>query len=140
MRATFRPRLRGGEVLVSGSVRGDVTAESLDLLLGVLDGAATDGFTAEEVKAAVDFVGKTAPARYATADVIADEAAHLAFDGLGTSFVTDYLEGLRSLDPQRLQRDWAAVAHDWTVVLVGDADAAAEQVRALGRGDVTVVS
>lgn len=140
MRATFRPRLRGGEVLVSGSVRGDVTAESLDLLLGVLDGAAADGFTAEEVKAAVDFVGKTAPARYATADVIADEAAHLAFDGLGTSFVTDYLEGLRSLDPERLQRDWAAVAHDWTVVLVGDADAAAEQVRALGRGDVTVVS
>lgn len=140
MRSSFRPRLRGGEALVTGSVRGDVTAESVDLLLGVLDAAAVDGFSAEETRSAVDYIGKTAPARYATADVLADEAAMLAFDDLGTDFVTDYLADLRALTGERLQEAWAPiVAEPWSVVLVGDAQAHADAVSALGRGEVTVV-
>lgn len=141
IRSTFRPRTYGGEVLVSGSVRGDVTAESLDLLHTVLDEAATGGFSEEEVQSAVDYIGKTAPARYATADVIADEAAMLWMDGLSTSFVTDYLTDLRTLTPERLQQAWVPImAEEWSIVLVGDAGQHAEAVGALGRGEVTVVS
>lgn len=141
MRSTFRPRLHGGEALVTGSVRGEVTAEALDLLFGVLNTAATDGFTTQETTSSADYIGKTAPARYATADVIADEAAMLAFDGLDTDFVTEYLADLPSLTPERLQRAWApVVAEPWSIVLVGDAQAHAEAVGALGLGEVTVVS
>lgn len=138
MRTTFRPRRQGGVFVAAGSVRGDVTAEAYDLLLGVLEGAA-DGFTAEETRSAIDYIGKTAPARYATADVVADEAVRMRLDGLSTEFVTDYLQDVQRLTPERLQEAWRGTLGEWTTVLVGDAEAHADAVRALGRGDVTVV-
>ncbi|WP_018156669.1 M16 family metallopeptidase [Demetria terragena] len=141
MRSTFRPRAFGGEVLVSGSVRGDVTAEALDLVHGVLESVAAEGFSADETQSAIDYIGKTAPARFATADVIADEAAMLAADGLGTDFVTTYLADLAEVTPDQLQQAWSPIAaQPWSVVLVGDAEAYAGAVTALGRGEVTVVS
>ncbi|KNX36567.1 M16 family metallopeptidase [Luteipulveratus halotolerans] len=138
MRTTFRPRRRDGVFVAAGSVRGDVTAESYDLLLGVLEGAA-DGFTDDETRSAIDYIGKTAPARYATADVVADEAVRLRLDGLGTDFVTGYLQEVQALTPERLGEAWRATLGSWTTVLVGDASEHADAVRALGRGEVTVV-
>ena len=123
----------------SGSVRADVTAEALGLLLDQLDGARA-GFTQDETKAGVDYIGKTAPGRYATADAIADEAVMLALDGLTTEFTTANLTDLLTVDPARLDDAYRRfVTGEWTVVLVGDAGLHAESVRALGRGEVTVV-
>ena len=65
---------RGGLFLTSGSVRSDVTGEAVEILLGILDGA-REGFTDAEVRSGVDYVAKTAPGRYATADAVADETA-----------------------------------------------------------------
>jgi zinc protease len=140
IRSSFRPRRRGGLFVTSGSVRGDVTVEALDILLGLLDGA-RDGFTPEETKQGVDYIGMTAAARYATADAIADEAAAMALEGLTTQFTTDTLRDLTRVDADRLGAAYRAyVDGGWTVVVVGDAAAHADGVRALGRGDVTVVS
>lgn len=139
IRSTFRPRSRGGMFLTSGSVRADATAPALELLLDLLDGA-RGGFTDTECQAGVDYVGRTAPGRYATAEDIADEAATLAVDELGTGFVTDTLASLARLRPQDLDEAYTAHADaGWTVVLVGDATAYAEQVRRLGRGMLSVV-
>jgi predicted Zn-dependent peptidase len=139
IRAGFRPRHRGGLFAASGSVRADVTAEALGLLLDQLDGARA-GFTQDETKAGVDYIGKTAPGRYATADAIADEAVMLALDGLTTEFTTANLTDLLTVDPARLDDAYRRfVTGEWTVVLVGDAGLHAESVRALGRGEVTVV-
>ena len=137
--AGFRPRGASGTFVAGGSVRGDVTAPAVELLWEVLDGVA-GGFTADEVRSGVDYVGMTAPGRYATADAVADEAAALALDGLDTGFVTDYLSDLRRLTADDLAQGWQR----WgsaprTLVLVGDAEAHADAVRALGRGVVTVV-
>ena len=77
IRSGFRPRRRGGMFLTSGSVRADSTVEALGLLLDILDGA-REGFTEEETQAGVDFIGKTAPGRFATADTVAEEAAGLS--------------------------------------------------------------
>ncbi|MDE9365870.1 pitrilysin family protein [Luteipulveratus sp. YIM 133132] len=139
MRTVFRPRRHDGVFVAAGSVRGDVTAESLELLVGVLESAA-EGFTQEETRSAIDYIGMTAPARYATADAVADEAVRLRLDGLGTGFVTDYLQQVRDLTPERLQEAWAAVVGSWTTVLVGDAEQHADAVRALGLGEVTVIA
>ena len=49
IRLGFRPRRKGGLFLTSGSVRADVTVESVDLLIDILD-AARDGFTPEETR------------------------------------------------------------------------------------------
>jgi predicted Zn-dependent peptidase len=139
IRSVFRPRRVGGLFLTSGSVRADATVESVQLLLDLL-GSGREGFTAEEVRAGVDFISKTAPGRFATADAVADEAVTMALDGLTTDFTTQTLEAMRRLDADQLTaayREW--VQGEWTVVVVGDASAYAEGVRELGIGEVSVV-
>jgi len=143
IRSVFRPRRRGGLFLTSGSVRGDVTVESLDILLTILDGA-RQGFTDVETKQGVDYIAMTAASRYATADAIADEAATLAFEGLTTEFTTATLRDLADVDPERMVDAYGRFADgSWTVIVVGDAAAHADGIRALAHPvaqDVTVVT
>lgn len=139
IRSVFRPRRRGGLFLTSGSVRGDSTVESLALLLDLLD-SGREGFSEEETRQGVDYIAMTAPGRYATADAIADEAASLALEGLTTEFTTENLRDVLTVDAARMGAAYRAfVDGRWTVVLVGDAATHAAGIRALGRGDVTVV-
>jgi predicted Zn-dependent peptidase len=130
IRSVFRPRRRGGLFLTSGSVRGDATLEALQILLGILDDA-RDGFTADETHQGVDYIAMTAAARYSTADAIADEAASLALEGLTTEFTTQTLRNLADLDANRLTQAYRTFADGrWTVVIVGDAAAHADAIRA----------
>jgi len=125
--------------LTSGSVRADSTVEALGLLLDILD-TARDGFRQEETQAGVDFIAKTAPGRYATADTVAEEAAGLWLDGLTTEFTTRNLLALADVDAASLATAYDRfVSGEWTVVIVGDASLYAEGVRALGRGEVSVL-
>ena len=139
IRSGFRPRRRGGLFLTTGSVRADSTVESVRLLLEILE-SGREGFAEDEVRAGVDFISKTAPGRFATADAVADEAATLALDGLTTEFTTGNLTAMQDLDSDALVRAYSRWADgEWTVVVVGDASLYAEQLKELGRGDVTVV-
>ena len=139
IRSGFRPRRRGGMFLTSGSVRADSTVEALGLLLDILD-TAREGFTPEETKAGVDFIGKTAPGRYATADAVAEEAAALSLEGLTTDFITANLQALLEVDAAGLATAYNRYVNgEWTVVIVGDASLYAEGVRALNRGEVAVL-
>ena len=135
IRSGFRPRRRGGVFLTSGSVRADSTVEALGLLLDILE-EAREGFTEDETQAGVDFIGKTAPGRFATADTVADEAAGLSLEGLTTEFTTANLRALADLDAAALAEAYGRyVSGEWTVVVVGDASLYAEGVRGLGRGE-----
>ena len=150
IRSSFRPRRAGGLFLTSGSVRADSTVESLKLLVELLESGA-QGFSDKEIRSGVDFISKTAPGRYATADAIADEAVGMALDGRTTEFVTSNLRDLRTVDAPRVDAAYARFARragigeggrpgaGWTIVLVGDADAHGEAISALGLGDVTVI-
>ena len=139
IRSGFRPRRRGGVFLTSGSVRADSTVEALGLLMDILD-KAREGFTEAETQVGVDFIGKTAPGRFATADTVADEAAALALEGLTTEFTTANLRALDDVDAGALAKAYGAyVTGEWTVVIVGDASLYAEGVRGLGRGEVAVL-
>ncbi|AKT52696.1 hypothetical protein ADJ73_08925 [Arsenicicoccus sp. oral taxon 190] len=138
LRAAFVPRAEDGLFITSGSVRAEVTGESLGLLLDILE-KAREGFTPEEVASGVAFVSMTAPARYATADAVADEAAGLALERLPAAWVTQMFEETRGLDEQQLVAAYGrAEVGRWTVVVVGDAAQVSEQLRALGRGEVEV--
>jgi predicted Zn-dependent peptidase len=138
IRSGFRPRRRGGMFLTSGSVRADSTVEALGLLLDILD-KAREGFTEEETQAGVDFIGKTAPGRYATADAVAEEAAGLSLEGLTTEFTTANLLALPNVDAAALAAAYGRyVTGAWTVVIVGDATEYAEGVRTLDRGPLTI--
>ncbi|KRF48482.1 protease [Terrabacter sp. Soil811] len=150
IRSSFRPRRRGGVFLTSGSVRADSTAESLRLLVEILE-SGRDGFSDKEIRSGVDFISKTAPGRYATADSIADEAVGMALDGRTTAFTTDNLRDLATVDRSRVEAAYARFAGGagigsgepgagWTIVVVGDAAAHLPSIEALGLGDVTVVT
>lgn len=138
LRAGFRPRSLGGLAVVGGSVRADATVDALRELLEIL---ATPGaeLTAEEVRAAADFVSMTAPGRYVTADAVAEEIVSLASDGLPPATVTQTLAQLRELTPDRAGAAWDAVREGppWTVVLVGD-PAHADGLAELGIGELSV--
>jgi zinc protease len=139
IRSAFRPRRVGGTFLTSGSVRTEVTVDALQLLLDILD-RTREGFTPEELRDGVDFISKTAPGRYATADAVAGEAATLALDGLAPDFTTSNLRRMAELTTENLHAAIdAVVTGEWTVVVVGDATAWVDGIRDLGRGAVTVI-
>lgn len=138
MRSSFRPRRVGGVFVVSGSVRSEVTVPAVVHLRRVLR-KAHDGFTEDETEQGRQFLVRTAPARYATADTVADEAASLALDGLTTDFTNDTLARIAAMTPDRLDAAYRAVIDDtWTIVLVGDADSFVDDLREVV-SDVTVV-
>lgn len=137
--AGFRPRSRGGLFIAAGAVRSDVTAEALRTMLAALGFTGAD-LGEQEVRRAADFVARTAPGRYATADMVAAEAMGLAMDGLDGSFVTRMLEQVTGLTRDQAAAAWDAHRHPgWTVVLVGDAAEHAAGVEALGVGLLQVV-
>lgn len=140
MRCGFRPRRAGGMIVTSGSVRADVTVESLEILSELLDPGQVE-FTAEEVRGGVDFIAGTAPGRYATADSIGAEAISLLMDRVPLDFTTTTREAMLDLTPKGLTATYAALAPQrWCLVVVGDASRYADDVRALGLGDVTIVA
>lgn len=140
IRSSFRPRAVGGSFVTSGSVRGEVVGDSVEILLDLL-AAAREGFTDEEVRMGSDYVSGTAPARYATADAVADEAAALALEGLPLDFPTTMLTAVRSLTAEDLGEAYCAVVdRDLTVILVGDARLIEPAVRGRTPFDVSVVS
>ncbi|MEP7333771.1 MAG: insulinase family protein, partial [Terracoccus sp.] len=149
-RSSFRPKGSGGSFLTYGSVRADVTAESIGIIVDILE-SGREGFSEREVRAGVDYIAKTAPGRFATADAIADEAVGMAMDGRTTAFTTANLHDLVTVGPERVTAAYERFTHlagigsgargaGWTIVVVGDASQHREPLEALGLGEVTVVT
>ena len=149
-RCSFRPKRGGGSFLTYGSVRADVTAESIGIIVDILEGG-RDGFSEKEVRAGVDYIAKTAPGRFATADAIADEAVGMAIDGRTTAFTTANLHDLVTVGPERVGAAYdrftrsagvgsGARGSGWTIVVVGDAAQHREPLEALELGEVMVIT
>jgi predicted Zn-dependent peptidase len=140
IRTSFRPRVAGGSFVAQGSVRSEVTGEATGLLLGILDGA-RDGFTDDELRWGTDYVGRTAPGRYATADAIADESAGLAMEGLPVDFTTQNLRAVAALTREELDDAYRRTATgEWSVVVVGDAEQVVPDLEATLPGPVATVA
>ncbi len=140
IRTSFRPRVAGGTFVAQGSVRSEVTAEATDLLLGILDGA-RDGFTDDELRSGTDFVARTAPGRYATADAVADESAGLAMERLPVDFTTQNLRAVTTLTREDLDQAYRRTATgEWSVVVVGDAEHVVPALEAALPGPVETVA
>lgn len=149
-RSSFRPKRAGGSFLTFGSVRADVTAESIGIIVDILE-SGREGFSEKEVRSGVDYIAKTAPGRFATADAIADEAVGMAMDGRTTVFTTANLHDLATVGPERVTAAYERFTHlagigsdargaGWTIVVVGDAAQHREPLEALGLGEITVVT
>ncbi|GAB3964875.1 pitrilysin family protein [Streptomyces sparsus] len=127
---------------ISGSVATDVTGPALADLWEVLRTLAADGLTDEERDVAVQNLVGVAPLRYETAAAVAGTLA----DQVEQHLPDDYQSRLYALlaETGTVEASAAAVnafPRDRLVtVLVGDAAEIAEPVRALGLGEVTVVT
>lgn len=123
MRAGFRPRSRVGEFTVSGSFTTESTAEAVQEMVRLLR-TVRDGIEEKAATEARDYALLTAPMRYATAQVVAHEAAVLALDGLTPEYTTRTLAELVELDAAAMVDAWRRWSGGrWVMVLVGDASA-----------------
>lgn len=131
MRAGFRPRSRVGEFTVSGSFTTEATAEAVHEMVRLLR-TVRDGIEERAATEARDYVLLTAPMRYATAQVVAHEAAVLALDGLTPEYTTRTLAELAELGAAAMVDAWRRWSGGrWVMVLVGDASVWAEGLAGL---------
>lgn len=139
IRAGFHSWSVDGGFVTRGSVRADSTVDAVRLLLGILEDA-REGFSQDEAREGRDYVARTAPARYATADAVADEVADLLLTELPLDFPTRTVTEVTELTPEVLDAAWREwITGEWTLVVVGDAASIVDGLRELGRGEVTVV-
>ncbi|QRO86746.1 M16 family metallopeptidase [Kytococcus sedentarius] len=128
MRAGFRPRSRVGEFTVSGSFTTESTAEAVQEMVRLLR-SVDDGIEEKAATEARDYALLTAPMRYATAQVVAHEAAVLALDGLTPEYTTRTLAELAELDADSMAEAWRRWSGGrWVLVLVGDASVWGEEL------------
>jgi predicted Zn-dependent peptidase len=127
---------------ISGSVATDVTGPALADLWQVLRTLAAEGLTDDERDTAVQNLVGVAPLRYETASAVADTLADQVEQHLPDDYQGDLYARLAETGTVEAT---AAVVSAFPVdrlvtVLVGDAAQIAEPVRALGIGEVSVVS
>ena len=139
VRMQFSPLRSGGSFAVQGSFRTEVVADALALTQDLLR---TDDrpFTAAEVQEAVAYFVGVSPLRYATADGVADQAATQVLADLPHDYVDQSLAALRDVTPASATRAFRELVplDDLTLVVVGDASAIADPVRAVGFPDLEV--
>ena len=110
----------GGYAAVGGSFRTDVVPEAVDAALQLLDVGARP-FTTAEVRRAVNFLTRTAPLRYATANGVSQQAVILASMGLDWRHVDESMAQLTAVTADDAT---AAFTEIWpvepAVLVVGD--------------------
>jgi len=141
VRMNFSPLRSHGSFAVQGSFRTDVVVDALDRTRDLIS-VAGKPFSAAEVDDAVNFYTGVSPLRYATADGVADQAATQVLAGLGTDYIDHSLAELRAVTPESASAAYASLVHldQLSLVVVGDAAAIADPLRAAGFGDLEVVS
>ncbi len=141
VRMNFSPLRTSGSFAVQGSFRTDVVADALNLTRDLIS-VAEHPFGQPEVDDAVNFFTGVSPLRYATADGVADQAATQVLAGLGEDYVDRSLALLRAVTPESATEAYASLVHldGLSLVVVGDAAAIADPLRAAGFGDLEVIN
>lgn len=132
---------RGGIAqLANGSVDTPVTGDAVRLALQIIDTFAAEGPTQAELDAAVDYLVGVRPLALETPRALASEITRNLGDDLDPTHTDTELAALRDVTVDQVAE--AAAAHlradDTTVIAVGDADAIAADLEALGHADVDV--
>ncbi|PYC86188.1 peptidase M16 [Streptomyces tateyamensis] len=127
---------------ISGSVDTASTAPALADTWTILRTLAAEGLTDSEREEAVQFMVGVAPLKYETAGSVAGTLADQVEQQLPDDFQAKVYQQLAALSTE--EATTAVVAafppERLVTVLVGDASVIAEDVKALGIGEVTVVS
>jgi len=139
VRMQFSPLRAGGSFAVQGSFRTEVVADALALTQDLLS-TRDRPFTDAEVQEAVAYFVGVSPLRYATADGVADQTGTQVLAELPEDYVDRSLAALRDVTPSSATRAFEELVplDDLTLVVVGDASAIADPLRAAGFPDLEV--
>ena len=140
VRSRFSFRGGPGPFHVSTAVGSEVTAAAVREILSELDAIVDEGPADAEVEAARDYVAGVFPLRLETTTQVASRIAEQIVFGLPDDYHATYRERVRAVDRDAA---WGAVRRhvrpgEATIVVVGDADAVAGPLEALGVGPVEV--
>jgi zinc protease len=138
VRSAFAFRRAAGPFVIQTAVASDVTARAVEEALRELRGLYDDGVTGDEVRSASDFLAGTLPLEMQTTQQLAARVAELHTFGLPTGYFESFGSQLRAVTAEDVLR--VARTHlqldRFAVVVVGNADAIADELAALGIGDV----
>ncbi|WP_035852969.1 M16 family metallopeptidase [Kitasatospora azatica] len=127
---------------ISGSVDTESTAPALADTWTILRTLAAEGLTDGEREEAVQFLVGVAPLKYETAGSVAATLADQVEQHLADDFQAEVYRQLAELGTAAATEAVVAAfpTEQLVTVLVGDASVIAEDVKALGIGEVTVIS
>ncbi|HQY98626.1 MAG TPA: pitrilysin family protein [Propionicimonas sp.] len=127
------PMRDGGLISVQGSFRTEVVADAVSRARDLLD-VANHPLTSTEVADAVAYANGVAPLRYSTAQGVTDRIATLVADGVNPEFVNTNALALTRVTPESATQAIAELLPPdrLSLVVVGDASALAEPLRAAG--------
>ncbi len=141
VRSRFAFRTSPGPFQVSTAVGNDVTAAAVREIVHELTRMAREGPDEAEVAAARDYAAGIFGLRLETAGQVATRVSQLVVYGLPDDHFDGYRERMRSVDVASAAA--AAARHirpeEAQIVVVGDADAVADDLDALGLGSMEVV-
>jgi zinc protease len=138
VRSSFAFRRAAEPFVIQTAVASDVTARAVAETLKELRALQEGGVADEEVRNARDFIAGTLPLQLQTTDQIAARIADLHTYDLPDDHLENYGEHVRAVsseDVVRVAREHLRL-DQLAVVVVGNAAAVIEDLRALGIGDV----
>ncbi len=119
----FRTWVAGGTFNASSYTKNDKIGEMLDITFGLLGKGAKDGFSAEEVESARNYIQGQFPPTLETNASKAGAYVRLAFYKLGFDYYDKYLAGVGKVTPAEAKAAAAALLPqgDFVLVVVGKA-------------------
>jgi zinc protease len=138
VRSGFAFRRAAGPFIIQTAVASDVTARAVHEALRELRSVQQDGVTEDEVRAAGDYIAGTLPLEMQTTDQLSGRLADLHTYELPTDYFESYRQRISAVSRDDVMR--AARSHlrldELAIVVVGDADTIADDLRTLAVGDV----
>jgi zinc protease len=137
-RSGYAYRRGPGPFMIQTAVATDVTARAVEEILKEVRGLRTDGAMADETAAARDYVAGVVPLQLQTTEQIAARLAEIFVHRLGDDYLARFQAGIRGVSVDDVDRVAREQLHTdrLAIVIVGDADAIASPLEAIGAGAV----
>ena len=140
VRSTFAPRRGPGPFAVSTAVENAITGAATREIFKEIEAIVAEGPTSEEVATATSYLAGVFPLRMETTGQIASRIAEMVVFDLPEDYYRRYRDRVRAVTPEQAAE--SARRHirpsELCTVVVGDAEAVAPQLEALGIGTVVV--
>jgi zinc protease len=138
VRSSFAFRRAAGPFVIQTAVASDVTARAIEEIMREVHGVRENGVTDDELRTARDFLAGTLPLSMQTTEALAARIAELHTFALPADWFESFRTNLHAVsrdDVLRVAREHVRPER-MAVIVVGNADALNEDVRALGIGPV----